>query len=978
MASLLQTLLIETLPEDTDPILSGYIEKILPAIEREFSPISALGGTYDTHLEQLQKIGDKYAAEKAQRYSGKPDQNLCVHVLNALLIAWNLAEATLNPGLSEEEKYLLCLGITLHDYNKYCNGQGEEAPKAFEVSEILALCVEMGNVLNFSDFWPVWRQYISEIGWLAQNTQFNAGANAFTSNWPQFRIKDPRRLKSTLQHLLAFADIAVHLTNPADIVSTTKGDRLRERLRSLHPKKTLVYHRLRDTLGVLTNGIHNATLHFTKELGWQPIAFFAQGVVYLVPKNTDTPELAELQEAIWEAISQTLADKMLLGDIGFKRDGKGLKIAPQTLELFSPSQLIRELPTVIESQVKNAKNPATPKRLDKLVSQGKLTAEDRESLDRGADLRSDRLAEFILIVQREFLPNCPEYIDWILETLELSNVLNPEDTQVVMGGVNYGWYRVAAAYVANHKSLDESEMSDRLSELAAKLADWATENNYLPPHQSPTREIFNRYLEHYLDISGWETKVPSFEQELSAYIAAKTKAAKQPICSLSSGEFPSEDQMDSVVLFKPQQYSNKNTLGGGQIKRGISKIWALEMLLRQALWSAKAGKFEDQHPVFLYIFPAYVYAPQSIRAVGVLVKTLSKLNLWEVRKQWLDAEMKVSGLQDCKWLEHDPEAGRFDTEQYRDKYNVKDLPFMATVYTTTRGKTVTDAWVKPAFLALAFPLLLGVRVVATTSNFPLYNSDADFPASTVLDGPAGFWSLLQSSTAIRVQELVPNLTRLLLIYTLHLDNRSNAPDARWNALNSTVREVMTDVLNVFAIAQEGLRRSKREHPSKEEVKRYWQFAQILAKGNAKMEEKLKFTKKLVQEYRKFYQVSTKDSSHSILLPLSKALEVILSVPDDWDDEELIFQGAGQLQAALDRQEVYKRPLIKDTSIAYETRTSQELQAIHTFMTTCVKEVFGDMCKGDRALLQENRNRIKSGAEFAYRWLALQEKAEEKI
>jgi CRISPR-associated protein Csc3 len=44
------------------------------------------------------------------------------------------------------------------------------------------------------------------------------------------------------------------------------------------------------------------------------------------------------------------------------------------------------------------------------------------------------------------------------------------------------------------------------------------------------------------------------------------------------------------------------------------------------------------------------------------------------------------------------------------------------------------------------------------------------------------------------------------------------------------------------------------------------------------------------------------------------------------------------------------------------------------MTTCVRELFLELYKGDRALLQENRNRIKSGAEFAYRWLALQEKA----
>nr|7SBA_J Chain J, Cas11d [Synechocystis sp. PCC 6803]7SBA_K Chain K, Cas11d [Synechocystis sp. PCC 6803]7SBB_J Chain J, Cas11d [Synechocystis sp. PCC 6803]7SBB_K Chain K, Cas11d [Synechocystis sp. PCC 6803] len=140
-----------------------------------------------------------------------------------------------------------------------------------------------------------------------------------------------------------------------------------------------------------------------------------------------------------------------------------------------------------------------------------------------------------------------------------------------------------------------------------------------------------------------------------------------------------------------------------------------------------------------------------------------------------------------------------------------------------------------------------------------------------------------------------------------------------------------------------------------------------------MTEKLKLTKRLVEEYRRFYQVelSKKPSTHAILLPLSKALEQILSVPDDWDEEELILQGSGQLQAALDRQEVYTRPIIKDKSVAYETRQLQELEAIQIFMTTCVRDLFGEMCKGDRAILQEQRNRIKSGAEFAYRLLALE-------
>jgi CRISPR-associated protein Csc3 len=135
-----------------------------------------------------------------------------------------------------------------------------------------------------------------------------------------------------------------------------------------------------------------------------------------------------------------------------------------------------------------------------------------------------------------------------------------------------------------------------------------------------------------------------------------------------------------------------------------------------------------------------------------------------------------------------------------------------------------------------------------------------------------------------------------------------------------------------------------------------------------MTEKLKLTKELVNQYRTFYQVNLSESSHSILLPLSKALEIILSTPEHLDYEELILQGSGQLYDALDRQEVYKRPLLQDKNIAYEIRKQNEIQAIHQFMTTCVEKLFGDMYKSDRALLQENRNRIKSGAEFAYRLL----------
>jgi CRISPR-associated protein Csc3 len=967
MTTLLQTLLIETLPPDTDPILQRYIETIVPAMEQRFGLVSALGGSEAVHHDRLTRQNDRYADEKAKRWAESSDQSLLVHVLNGLLVAWSLIPfLPIDEILSDEEKCLLCLGLTLHDYNKYCQGEEEDSPKAHEVDDILQLCEELGELLDFQAFWVDWRDYISEIGFLAQNTQYKCGGNPVPSNWPTFKIRS-RRLSSPLRPLLAFGDISVHMKDPAEVMTTTRGDRLREHLRTLGIDRQILYHRLRNTTGLLSNAIHNAALHFNEKLDWQPILFFAQGVVYLAPMDAEIPDRDTLKHALWDGIGQLLCDKMLGGDIGFKRDGKGVKVSPQTRELFTPAELIRGLPMVIAANVKNEKITATPKRLDSL----ELDEQERSELEHGADLRSDRVAELISLLQREFFSAVPEFTPWILQWLKIDNAISIEQTQIQKGGVNYGWYHAAAKYIVGNSTINLEQLTAQLQILVNDLADWAEEKQLLPKTNNPTYEAFLNYVEQYLEVAGWDTLSGTFQYELEQYTVAKTKTAKQPICSLSSGEFLSEDQMDSVVLFKPQQYSNKNALGGRQIKRGISKIWSLEMLLRQVLWAAPSGKLEDQQPIFLYIFPAFVYSPQMAKAVRVLVNDLKRVNFWEVHRFWLQNELDVQSLRNFNWITDPPESGRFTDVNY-GKGKI-DIPFMAISYTTTRGKTLTDAWVEPAFLSLLLPMLLGVKVVVTASQIPLYNSDSEFRESVKLDGVANFWSVLGLPTAMhleefhqgRIQKLDELLQRLLIAYSVHLDAKAAKPDPRWQALSNTVREIMTDVLNIFALADSWLRAAKRA-PSAAEVSRYWHYAKIWSQGDIYMIEKLSLIHRIVTEYRQFYQVRSTESSHTILLPLSKALEIILSVPDNLSDEDLILEGAGQLNDALERRKIYERPIRMDKSIDIAVRKAQELEAIYTFMSTCVNDLFKGLYKGDRALLQENRNRIKSGAEFAYR------------
>ena len=186
MTTLLQNLLLETLPADIDPILQDYIENILPALEREFSSAPAMGGDEEITYQTLLQAGDKYAKENAERYAKKGDQNLCIHILNALLTAWNLIPyLDLNIAISDLEKKLLCLGTTLHDYDKHCRHQGIKPPNAAEVLEILETCRQLGEKLNFEAFWQEWQDYLLEIAFLAQNTHVEHGTNL---NSAQFSV----------------------------------------------------------------------------------------------------------------------------------------------------------------------------------------------------------------------------------------------------------------------------------------------------------------------------------------------------------------------------------------------------------------------------------------------------------------------------------------------------------------------------------------------------------------------------------------------------------------------------------------------------------------------------------------------------------------------------------------------------------------------------------------------------------------------
>ena len=131
-----------------------------------------------------------------------------------------------------------------------------------------------------------------------------------------------------------------------------------------------------------------------------------------------------------------------------------------------------------------------------------------------------------------------------------------------------------------------------------------------------------------------------------------------------------------------------------------------------------------------------------------------------------------------------------------------------------------------------------------------------------------------------------------------------------------------------------------------------------------------FIGKLVDAYAQFYRASKLDSAYAVLRPLGSAIEVVVeSEPrTEADDLALLVAGAvndDQERVRADQAEGFD-PIVTDKSLGdYPTRLTLSRQKIADFARLFIDECFVGYCDGERALLRERTNRIRSAARFYY-------------
>lgn len=1028
-----QELLRRAVPE-SDKVLIDFVDYIAPKILEYFAAVPALGGSGQLPAVPGLEIPaglQTYTEKDYANFSKLADQSMATHLLNGIFAAMRLAEKLPpNKTLTEDEKRLWILGYVCHDYTKI---YGVKVAAA-DIPVIRELLEQLGVLLNFEPFMPRWKGYLGDVAFLAQNTQTKEGSNLdislFKVRADKVALDNMRFLSSIADVLVHVKSPSEVVISPPE---RQTAENIREKMISLFGAQRaprLTYHKLTEVRGLLSNIVNNAVMQAFEKQGCEPFLFFPNGIVYLLPPDKkDISPFPDLQNRAWEIVRDLLlygqrktadddieldfesdesddGDDDVGGGLGI-RSRRGLKVPAILYEILSLPQLLGEgknaalnvKGTVALERYLSQKDQTKSdylqtfkgKQRDEVKSY--LTQEYEKQYQIALDNRTDQVAEFLAFIWRRVLNEVFADIEksitkgsevpkttqnklpkgyytakLILEWLDFSDV-TPEEAAFQKGmRIPTGWYCVAAGYLQQHLTFDTDAISRLFDSLIAKLLNFVQEKGLKPKAVSVFEPAFLEYVASILEIEGKQTPSSLFARESSNYI--QRKDSNKLNCSLCSSPFEASEQRENAVLFKGQQYSNKGKLGVSQVKRGSCPICTVEMLLRIVQQSAPSTAFQDQKPIYFWLYPTYFFTTETAQVVRSYLEQLKDLNFFDLRKH-----LQTKGFTASALLEYPGFVAQKDDDHawgiVRQEYDQHDVSALFSFAIKPFGKDTsdTDSWVIPAFYALALPLLLDVKVVVTTSFVPLFGSGADFQETTILDAPHQFTRYALGKDRFRVNELPAAVIRLLRLYDLHLDVFAETTKLHWPQINALAKDIVTDPNYIFFYYDHKKRKESNQgdFTSSATIERY--LATYYTLGGQK---NMGLIGELVDAYAVFYRPKwgKMDSAYAVLKPLSEAADVVIGSDPKTDKETLLEFVSGAVGDLMQRvwannADGWDPIVMRSSEVPRDERmaTSREKQA--EFTRFFVEDVFYKYCNGDRGSLREKLNVMRSAARFYY-------------
>jgi CRISPR-associated protein Csc3 len=859
-----------------------------------------------------------------------------------------------------------------------------------------------------------WQDYIDDIIWISNNAgdKYDADLGMITRGLKP--LDDDRldgRVRNVLVNLVKLSDrFASVIKHPQDI------QKLSSLLTSLSNEGQLkfTYHALSDNRGVLTNIINNTLMDLHPDEFYTQLLYLPDGVVYLAKADAPAIVTDKIADAVIQKIKTLCGDRLRRRQIGFARDGKGIKFAEYYWLFFEINQLMDVANMAACRIIPSTKSSSAAKRSASLA--GFKAAGDLPEyleVEFSEDYRIDRLAEFGDLLCRRIWGDWGDRFDTyqkqkpkakrttlpeldltqkLCEFMELASEL-PAIRAVQglkkTGGVPLDWYYLSAKYIQQNSYLDDGQLQavmTRMVDHASKLVESIIQDFVLPDGWDDLRT----YVQRIVSLPSGAIVPPEtdpFLTELNRYRAAKvTGRGRENVCAMSSSAYTVTEQMESSTLFAPQVYSNRQILFNAQAaKRQICAIWSVEIMLRQILMNqtnATGGDFEGRKYRYLYLYPAYFFTPETNRFIH-------KAYSW-IRRTRFDADIR-------KHLVNDKQIAQFNLENYQRvdslllqeeaeldstfklSYTDEPMTFFFMALPPGRDATDTESWVMPAWLTLALPLVLDVRVVASESPVPPYISGADFERTSVLDGAHQAIASLVKQDQHRLDAILPTgdrafspLNALSAAYCIHLEvNRKKDGNPDWGKLAALARDLETSPLYVFHYLTKLIRKLDWDTAPVEKIKLYMDFYRCFEPKETTVNQ----LRELTQLYRRFYRAKSPYAKpNAVLKPVDEAADVILKIDKTLVAEEqalidVVAARIAKLMTNVRRRTAEGKPTLLCIDGKWKPALSleEERQAVYEYATFFVKDLFLGTFKGDRARLAGTQlNLIRDTCDYLYR------------
>lgn len=1013
------SLLLKDAVDPNDRVLRDYAEHVAPKLSALLGHVAAKGGDF-----VRDRLDAGATAQEVQRYGD--DQTMRAHIVNGLLPTAQIARTLVQWELPrfedefDEHTYrLFCAGFTLHDWLKLpdvdarLQAQGLQhhtVNTAVHLDSVAAIIREWCVALGLDAFLaPVGALdvHLHDLIYIACNTQLQWGVMHNLSALPGLHHRRRGTLLAT--DLATLADYLAYLgRTPVDAAAHPSIRRMLERLDDGRAGVRLTYHHLADVRGVLTNIIHNAAVDlFASPNRRIPLLYAPTGVVYLARADAPpAPSIESVADAVARRI-QAQGRAQLERDLtGFSRDGKGLKYADYYRLFFSPAQLARIVPRFAERRMM-AKSDAQ-KRYDSMRAKAMVAAD--VDLDLPAYPEVDRVAETSALLVKLAAGSAPDFdaegaLLEALDAAELRPTLRAINGNKTAGGVPYGWYYVAGRYRQRTPGLDDEQWNERVRALAERVA------QALPDEvgEGGGWDEIRRYIVDHLRFEGGATGdlQARMQVELARYSGArKIGRGATALCSLCSSPYAVSKQQEAAILFAPMVYTNKQPLHGSNAIRNICAICGMEMMLRQLLMKRgreSGGNFEKRRLRYLFFYPTYFFTPETLRMLRAMQDRLKRVSITGLR-----ALLQPEAQQDSPGYNLRPDLYQRigdlmlhpamierveDDRLFRLRFPPNEpITFsFVGIPPAERDAKEAEAWINPAFLALALPLVLDVKTVASETMLPTIQEATELPETVAFDSAHAFVGNLTEPSRRRgaredrmssgrrgaredrytpgrfnIDEVLPALQRLTAAYFVHLDGNAKSGaggfDYRWHEIGPLARNLATSPLYAFYYLKKSLRREGSDAPSGYKAALYVDLVdRYLGKGDQAMSH----ARELVLLYRRFYRHKRgRLNSNAILRPLSEAADALLEADLRlFDDDEALREAVqGRLEQFVER--VSKRGA--DGAIPGWVAPEARQAALEEFAAYFVDTIYRQVFAGNRAALAGKQlNLFKNACESIY-------------